>query len=128
VEHPLWVNVEMSRYLEIPVHGPLEQIARRAHLAFQTVGRIKSYEPTSGISGIIRCDGGSAQVQVRWHAKDNHFLLDIAADSPERLYQVADRALYIFASEYKDVTISEQEEVKVVPQRWYERFVRVIKR
>ncbi len=123
----------MSRYLEIPVSGPLERVAARAREAFQAIGRVETFEPGSQISGTIRCDGGVARVTVRWRPSGENFLLDIEANSGERLYQVADRALYLFAGEYKDIVLAEREalEAGTVEEEsdmpWYRRLWRGLK-
>ena len=41
----------MSRFMEIPVSGPLESIARRAHDAFRAIGRVESFDAGAEIVG-----------------------------------------------------------------------------
>jgi hypothetical protein len=123
----------MSRYLEIPVSGPQERVAARAREAFRSIGRVETFEAVSHISGTIRCDGGTARVTVRWRASGDNFLLDIEANSGERLYRVADRALYLFAGEYKDIVLAEREaheagqELFESDEPWYYRLWRGLK-
>ncbi|MGC4046501.1 MAG: hypothetical protein QM758_22135 [Armatimonas sp.] len=114
----------MSRYLEIPVSGPLERIAERAHLAFRSIGRVQQYTPTSHITGTIRCNGVNVDFRVSWKEANESFLLDLKADTAERLYAVADRALYEFARAYKAV-IEEERELAAQAEEgqdpWYRR-------
>jgi hypothetical protein len=99
----------MSRYLEIPVSGPLNWIAMRAHLAFKSIGRVESFDPESHVSGVIRCHGASVDFRVSWRESKEKFILDLKADAPERLYTAADRSLYEFARAYKAVIEEERE-------------------
>jgi hypothetical protein len=117
----------MSRFMEIPVGGPLESIARRSNTAFMAIGRVESFDASSEIVGTIRSGRDSARVIVRWKARGEGFLLDIEADSSDRLSHAADRAIYAFAGEYKDVLLAEHQETEGVedenlpwfsPRRW----------
>lgn len=114
----------MSRYLEIPVSGPLERIAERAHLAFRSIGRVQRYVPETHIIGTIRCNGVSVDFRVSWKEANGSFLLDLKADTTERLYTVADRALYDFARAYKAVIEEERElaaQQEESQEPWYRR-------
>lgn len=99
----------MSRFMEIPVSGPIERIASRAHDAFRAIGRVESFDAGAQIVGTIRSGRDTARVTIRWKARGEGFLLDIESDSNDRLSQAADRAIYAFAGEYKDVLLAERE-------------------
>lgn len=113
----------MSRFMEIPVSGPLERIAGRAHDAFKAIGRVESFDAATEIVGTIRSGRDTARVTVRWRARGEGFLLDIESDSSDRLSQAADRAIYAFAGEYKDVLLAEREALTGDAEReslpWY---------
>ena len=113
----------MSRFMEIPVSGPLESIARRAHDAFRAIGRVESFDAGAEIVGTIRSGRDTARMTVRWRARGEGFLLDIESDSNDRLSQAADRAIYAFAGEYKDVLLAEREALTGDAEReslpWY---------
>lgn len=99
----------MSRFMEIPVGGPLESIARRSNAAFRAIGRVESFDEAKEVVGTIRSGRDTARVIVRWKTRGEGFLLDIEADSNDRLSHAADRAIYAFAGEYKDVLLAEAE-------------------
>jgi hypothetical protein len=115
----------MSRYLEIPVSGPLNRIAERAHLAFRAIGRVESYQPDQCVTGVIRCGGASIDFQVSWKEGPETFLLDLKASAPERFYTAADRALYEFARAYKAVIEEEralaEQSAQGAREPWYRR-------
>jgi hypothetical protein len=97
----------MPRYLSFHVGGDAPHISDRIHRAFQRIGKVQEFHSDTGtITGIIRMDGEPAQVKAAWKidAKDtgNRYLLDIEADSSDRLSEAADRAMYALARAYKE--------------------------
>jgi hypothetical protein len=97
----------MPRYLSFHVGGDAPHVSDRIHRAFQRIGKVQEFNSdTSNIAGVIRVDGEPAQVKVAWKidAKDegNRYLLDIEADSSDRLSEAADRAMYALARAYKE--------------------------
>jgi hypothetical protein len=97
----------MPRYLSFHVGGDAPHISDRIHRAFKRVGKVQEFNADTGnIAGAIRIDGEPAQVKVGWKidTKDegNRYLLDIEADSSDRLSEAADRAMYALARAYKE--------------------------
>jgi hypothetical protein len=97
----------MPRYLSFHVGGDAPHISDRIHRAFQRIGKVQEFNADTGnITGVIRMDGEPAQVKITWKidTKDegNRYLLDIEADSADRLSEAADRAMYALARAYKE--------------------------
>jgi len=94
----------MSRFLEFNVHGTVENVPERARRAFQSVGRIRSFDPVEGISGTIRAGSQTSQVEVKWKPgrADGKIQLEITARTEQASNRDGDAALYGFVRAYRE--------------------------
>ena len=110
----------MPRYLSFHVSGDAAHITDRTQRALKRIGKVKDFDPeTQEISGVIRIDGEPAQIKATWkldaNDKKSRFLMDLEADSSDRLSEAADRALYAFARAYKSA--AEEEDADSSPSK-----------
>ncbi len=94
----------MSRFLEFSVHGTVDNVPERARRAFQSVGRLRSFDPVDGIQGTIRAGSQTSQVEVKWKPgrTDGKLQIEITARTDQPSNRDGDAALYAFVRAYRD--------------------------